>query len=1058
MSLPGKSFELLASFDVEYAPSSVKKWKSKRTGLQAAIIDKESPIVNGFFAVATEVEDDSGTPHTLEHLIFMGSKKYPYKGLLDTLGNVAFSNTNAWTATDQTVYTLTTAGWEGFKLLLPIYLDHVLNPTLTDEACYTEVYHVDGEGKEKGVVFSEMQGIQNQPWFLSSLASQRALYPSKSGYSSETGGLMENLRVLSNDTIRKFHESSYRPSNLCVIVSGSVDENEFLELLEKFDSELPGLEEGSTERPFVDSPYQIKPLTAEIVKEVEFPDKDESKGEISISWIGPKHSEKNEDLAITLLLEYLTDSSISLLTKNLVEIDEPLASELESNTDDFTYIIPYIKLNDVPTSKLYEAKERVFALLKEHANVKNFDLTRIREIIENSRKRLIFQTEKSADLLTDYVITDFLYADQEGRELSKNLSTLHDYNAIANWPLEQWVELFQKYLVNNKAAVIIGKPSKGLYKHSKAANKKLIKDRREELGEEGLKKLQAKLDAAQAKNDAPIPEDVLASFPNPDASKIKFINTKTIGLGQNEDVQNDLNDDFTQKLIKDTPKDFPLYINIDQFKSEFISIDILMSSAEIPEKLLPYFEVFSEIFTLPLEIDGKQIPYDQVIQELQNDTVEHSFYNAFQNQFTELIDAKIQIKKANYSKAISWFTKIFWNTKFTESRIKVIVDKLLNALPSTKRSGMALLHSLQTRHCFTQRSLKRAKDSLETENFYKDVLSRLENGEYKQIEADLESIRSHLFKLNNFRIIISGDVSKVENSIQAWEHFIQGKSSLSQGGELTKIPREFDVRTKLGENLSKKAFIITAPASESTFLAAATEITTHYQSEDSAAISLAASYLQAVEGPFWRGIRGTGLAYGANVHKSVETGQLSFDIYRGADAIQAYQVAGKIVKDLADGTTKIDATLFSGAVSSLVNSIASSESDYYASAASKYLDDVLKKRGPHFNTKFIEKLSKVTEEDLVDALNKYYVSIFDSKSAAVFVCAHPSNAGDLKEFFEKEGYEVDVEEVSHHNGAEEGDEDDDEGDCGSDCGSDCDSDCDSESDSSSDEESDEDDD
>lgn len=146
--MTGSNFELLTSFDVEYAPSAIKKWRSKRTGLQAVLIDKESPIVNGFFAVATEVEDDSGTPHTLEHLVFMGSKKYPYKGLLDTLGNIAFSSTNAWTATDQTVYTLTTAGWEGFKLLLPIYLDHILNPTLTDEACYTEVYHVDGEGKE----------------------------------------------------------------------------------------------------------------------------------------------------------------------------------------------------------------------------------------------------------------------------------------------------------------------------------------------------------------------------------------------------------------------------------------------------------------------------------------------------------------------------------------------------------------------------------------------------------------------------------------------------------------------------------------------------------------------------------------------------------------------------------------------------------------------------------------------------------------------------------------------------------------------------------------------
>jgi hypothetical protein len=39
--------------------------------------------------------------------------------------------TNAWTDTDHTCYTMTTAGSEGFLNLLPIYLDHILYPTLT---------------------------------------------------------------------------------------------------------------------------------------------------------------------------------------------------------------------------------------------------------------------------------------------------------------------------------------------------------------------------------------------------------------------------------------------------------------------------------------------------------------------------------------------------------------------------------------------------------------------------------------------------------------------------------------------------------------------------------------------------------------------------------------------------------------------------------------------------------------------------------------------------------------------------------------------------------------
>jgi Zn-dependent M16 (insulinase) family peptidase len=63
----------------------------------------------------------------------MGSEKYPHKGILDQFANRAFSNgTNAWTDTDHTAYTVSTAGGQGFLQLLPSYVDHILYPTITD--------------------------------------------------------------------------------------------------------------------------------------------------------------------------------------------------------------------------------------------------------------------------------------------------------------------------------------------------------------------------------------------------------------------------------------------------------------------------------------------------------------------------------------------------------------------------------------------------------------------------------------------------------------------------------------------------------------------------------------------------------------------------------------------------------------------------------------------------------------------------------------------------------------------------------------------------------------
>lgn len=112
--------------------------------------------------LATEANDDDGLPHTLEHLIFLGSERYPYKGILDLAANRCMAHgTNAWTDVDHTCYTVSTAGDEGMLTLLPIYLDHILFPTLTEHGFITEVHHVDGEGEDAGVVYCEMQGREN---------------------------------------------------------------------------------------------------------------------------------------------------------------------------------------------------------------------------------------------------------------------------------------------------------------------------------------------------------------------------------------------------------------------------------------------------------------------------------------------------------------------------------------------------------------------------------------------------------------------------------------------------------------------------------------------------------------------------------------------------------------------------------------------------------------------------------------------------------------------------------------------------------------------------------
>jgi Zn-dependent M16 (insulinase) family peptidase len=231
-------FRKLQGFKTDYAPTTITLYESERTGMQVIVADRPGPKINGYFTLATEATDDSGAPHTLEHLVFMGSKSYQYKGLLDKLASRAYSGTNAWTATDHTAYTLETAGWDGFAQILPVYLEHVLLPTITDQACITEVHHVDGEGNDAGVVYSEMQAVQYTSSELMELRARRLLYPEKIGFRYETGGMTEALRSLTPDRIRQFHKEMYRPRNMAVIIVGETNHEHLLEILDSFEESI----------------------------------------------------------------------------------------------------------------------------------------------------------------------------------------------------------------------------------------------------------------------------------------------------------------------------------------------------------------------------------------------------------------------------------------------------------------------------------------------------------------------------------------------------------------------------------------------------------------------------------------------------------------------------------------------------------------------------------------------------------------------------------------------------------------------------------------------------
>ena len=115
-----------AAFDeqepFELSGATVRCWVHARTGCRVRLVSAPGPMANLYGVLATEATEeawckaDDGLPHTLEHLVFLGSEDYPYKGVLDKLANRCLARgTNAWTDVDHTAYTVTTAARKDYS-------------------------------------------------------------------------------------------------------------------------------------------------------------------------------------------------------------------------------------------------------------------------------------------------------------------------------------------------------------------------------------------------------------------------------------------------------------------------------------------------------------------------------------------------------------------------------------------------------------------------------------------------------------------------------------------------------------------------------------------------------------------------------------------------------------------------------------------------------------------------------------------------------------------------------------------------------------------------------
>ena len=158
---------------------------------------------------------------------------------------------------------------------------------------------------------------------------------------------------------------------------------------------------------------------------VEFPERDESIGEVQVSWIGPTLEENLELHALDVLSTYLTDSPVSPVQREFVERDEPLSTDVYfGNSERAGKSVLSAWFSGVPSSQLDELDDHLDQLLR-RVLAEGIDMTRMKTVLSRERIRLLSQLEmRPADCFADVLIHDFLYGKRDGQGLATTLDDM----------------------------------------------------------------------------------------------------------------------------------------------------------------------------------------------------------------------------------------------------------------------------------------------------------------------------------------------------------------------------------------------------------------------------------------------------------------------------------------------------------------------------------------------------------------------------------------------------------------------------------------------------------
>ena len=965
-------FRIGASMEVEllsegffFETTKFKKYRVCSTGLSVTILEHEGPIVSADIALKTLTSDNDGLPHTLEHLIFMGSSSYP-KGFLDFAANRCLSNgTNAWTDQDHTAYTVSCAGKEGFLSFLPIFLDHILFPILTDEGFVTEVYHINGDGQDGGVVYCEMQTYENTMDCIADRAFLKSVFGNGSPYAVETGGMLHELRTSCKiDKCRKFHELAYKPENMNIIICGNISIEEVSAAITTVNNKILKDESGNRMkqigRPKMGGIVAAKAQSFSSISldTVSFPSpEDDDPGCMLFGFKSLSLDQPKEILAEDIIIEYLINTSASPLTKDLVHIPEPFCSSISYHRYYYPTTVVQIRLQETNSEKHTELKDVVYGILSK-VQEGSIDLDRINSLLKNKYHESKLEIENNdLDNLVSLAIVDHLYEEDCPSMLEKYAKMDKYYEELLGGSQDFWEGVLKRFM-DSLVACVASQPSQELLTTMEEEEDERIEKRIEELGEEKLSDHGETLAKAEEFNDNTISPELFSGIKKPDISQFEAYDVSTTlnqaALQPNVFLHN----------IKSSFYRFYFIIDTDQFSDQ-------------EKSLVPLF--LEACCNLPIvDASGISMSGDEVASKCEKLFLSHSVSLGL---FKEQICLEFTLSEDNLEQGMVLLQQILFRQVVDNKRIKEYLQNLKSTVKANKRCGYESLQSLVYQHLYPYSVT--AKSSLFCQEHF------LESVGLEDACTTLGIMLKELFKsdcclhiMSNSELLQQLDICRVVSLFNLGD----GASEKSNFVKLKAfLCKDLD-------RLMEEDMVVKVPGEETSYMASI--IPTFQSLYDPLDIKMRVfkNWFGNLDGVIGREVRGKGLAYHYYAQASSLDGNLMMQLQQSTDVSAAFCAVKELIDRIVSSenpTEIVDENQVELAKSATFYSLVEKVRSSY-NAALWDLNFIHDKTERKPFEEIARVLDQVKCQDIVDLCKEFYYKLF-TKSESVKIYTIPQN-------------------------------------------------------------------